>query len=72
MSEHIKKITEEEEAWQEIERKQIKNSDDIRFHACVAAYKFALELNNTELSIMTIRKAFEHGFIQGWKRNGSV
>ena len=65
------KITEQEEAvWRLIElRQKVKQIDieDTLYDAVFAAQQFVEETPAHELSIMTLRKAFELGFRKGRK-----
>jgi hypothetical protein len=58
----------EDEAWEAIEAKQ-KLADANKAHrfATIAAAEFVEDLDATDLCIMTLRKAFEIGYRQGWK-----
>lgn len=62
-------MTEQEEAaWRLIEIKQeVKQikMEDTAFDAVVAAQQFVQDTQSHELSIMTLRKAFELGFRKG-------
>jgi hypothetical protein len=60
----------EEEAWRLIEIKQQAqqaNMEDNAFDAVLAAQQFVEDTPANELSIMTLRKAFELGFRKGRK-----
>jgi hypothetical protein len=63
-------MTDEDEAWRLIEinqqAKQIKMEDNA-FDAVLAAQQFVEDTPSHELSIMTLRKAFELGFRKGRK-----
>lgn len=67
----------EDEAWQEIERKQqAVQADTLRREALMSAMRFIDENNVVELGIMTLRKAYEIGYRAGAyteqrKKNGS-
>ena len=70
MSENIKKITEEEEEaeWRLLEiRQNAKQAkmEDSAYDAILAAQQFVEDTPSHELSIMTLRKAFELGFRKG-------
>jgi hypothetical protein len=53
----------EDEAWQEIERKQRKAQEQVEMtEAVVSAMRFINDMNNAELGIMTLRKAYEIGY----------
>ena len=71
MNENNKKMTEDEEAeWRLIEIKQQVeqiNMEDNAFDAVLAAQQFVEDTPSNELSIMTLRKAFELGFRKGRK-----
>lgn len=71
MSENIKKITEEEEAeWRLLEIRQSAKQakmEDSAYDAVLAAQQFVEDTPSHELSIMTLRKAFELGFRKGRK-----
>ena len=58
----------EDEAWEAIEAKQ-KRADEIEVlqRAAVAAAAFVSESQKRDLAIMTLRKAFELGYRQGWE-----
>ena len=66
----------EEEAWQELERKQRKADEQ---HTTTEAQVKAMEFINdhaNELGIMTLRKAFEIGYRRGayaesWRRDAT-
>ena len=66
----------EEEAWQELERKQRKADEQ---HTTTEAQVKAMEFINdhaNELGIMTLRKAFEIGYHRGvyaesWRRDAT-
>jgi hypothetical protein len=56
----------EDEAWQEIERKQRKAQEQVEMtEAVVSAMRFINDMNNAELGIMTLRKAYEIGYRAG-------
>jgi hypothetical protein len=67
----------EEDAWQEIERKQqMAKENESRQHAHDRACQFMRELNNAELSQMTMLRAFALGYRaavldMGRKKNGN-
>jgi isoaspartyl peptidase/L-asparaginase-like protein (Ntn-hydrolase superfamily) len=71
VSENIKKITEEEEAeWRLLEIRQSAKQakmEDSAYDAVLAAQQFVEDTPSHELSIMTLRKAFELGFRKGRK-----
>ena len=57
----------EDEAWAAIEAKQKRAVEiDKLQRAAVAAALFVSESPKRELAIMTLRKAFELGYRQGW------
>ena len=60
---------EEEEAWQEIERKNRQARDRLfiraQQEAGICAQEFIDHTPKVELGIFTLRKAFESGFIRG-------
>ena len=60
---------EEEEAWQELERKNRKARDRLfiraQQEAGICAQEFIDHTPKLELGIFTLRKAFEMGFIRG-------
>ena len=58
----------EDEAWEAIEAKQ-NRADEIEVlqRAAVAAAAFVSESQKRDLAIMTLRKAFELGYRQGWE-----
>jgi hypothetical protein len=60
---------EEEEAWQEIERKNRQARDRLfiraQQEAGICAQEFIDHTPKAELGIFTLRKAFEMGFIRG-------
>jgi hypothetical protein len=59
--------TEEDEAWERLEAKQKRAAEiDKLQRAAVAAALFVSESPKRELAIMTLRKAFELGYRQGW------
>ena len=59
-------MTEEDEAFAEIERaQQWKVEDAVRRDAQIAAMQFIQENDVIELGIMTLRKAFETGYRAG-------
>lgn len=63
-------MTEEDEAWRLIEIKQQAQQtrmEDNAFDAVLAAQQFVEDTPASELSIMTLRKAFELGFRRGRK-----
>jgi hypothetical protein len=56
----------EEEIWQQLEAKQLKMKiKDEQSEAILAAQQFVDACGASELSIMTLRKAFEMGFRRG-------
>ena len=67
----INQTTEEEEAaWRLLEIKQHAQQakmEDSAFDAVLAAQQFVEDTPSRELSIMTLRKAFELGFRKGRK-----
>lgn len=72
MNENInKKVTEEEDAaWRLMELKQHAQQakmEDNAYDAVLAAQQFVEDTPSHELSIMTLRKAFELGFRKGRK-----
>jgi hypothetical protein len=63
-------MTDEDEAWRLIEIKQQAQQarmEDNAFDAVLAAQQFVEDTPAHELSIMTLRKAFELGFRKGRK-----
>jgi len=63
-------MTDEDEAWRLIEIKQQAQQarmEDNAFDAVFAAQQFVEDTPSHELSIMTLRKAFELGFRKGRK-----
>ena len=59
--------TDEDEAWERLEAKQKRAAEiDKLQRAAVAAALFVSESPKRELAIMTLRKAFELGYRQGW------
>lgn len=57
----------EDEAWEAIEAKQkLADATEALQRATVAAALFVSESPKRELAIMTLRKAFELGYRQGW------
>ena len=59
--------TDEDEAWEAIEAKQKRAAAiEALQRAIVAAALFVSESPKRELAIMTLRKAFELGYRQGW------
>lgn len=66
-----KKVTEEEDAaWRLLEIKQHAQQvkmEDNAYDAVLAAQQFVEDTPSHELSIMTLRKAFELGFRKGCK-----
>ena len=71
MNENNKKMTEDEEAeWRLLEiRQQAQQAkiEDSMYDAVFAAQQFVEDTPSHELSIMTLRKAFELGFRRGRK-----
>lgn len=71
MNENNKKMTEDEEAeWRLLEiRQQAQQAkiEDSMYDAVFAAQQFVEDTPSHELSIMTLRKAFELGFRKGRK-----
>ena len=56
----------EESAWQELERKQqMQQTHTLEAEAQQRAAYFIMDMNNAELGIMTLRKAFEIGYRAG-------
>jgi hypothetical protein len=56
-------LTAEDEAWQEIERKQQTDKDNaLRHHAANRACEVMRELSNAELSQMTMLRVFALGY----------
>jgi hypothetical protein len=56
----------EDEAWNEIERKQcIMQEFNIRREAQIKAFEFIQSQDLLELGIMTLRKAYELGYLAG-------
>ena len=56
-------MTEEDEAWQEIERRQLIDKETaFRQHAYNRACEVMRELNNAELSQMTMLRVFALGY----------
>jgi hypothetical protein len=56
----------EEDAWQQLERKQLMvQALTLEAEAQQRAMNFIMDMNNAELGIMTIRKAFEIGYRAG-------
>lgn len=70
-------LTAEDEAWEEIERKQqAVQADTLRRESLMSAMRFIDENNVIELGVMTLRKAYEIGYRAGAyaeqrKKNGS-
>jgi len=75
--------TEEDEVWEEYERKQqeyerkqqMKQAHTLEVEAQQRAAYFIMDMNNAELGIMTLRKAYEIGYRAGvyaaeGKKNG--
>lgn len=63
-------MTDEDEAWRLIEIKQQAQQasmEDNAFDAVLAAQQFIDKTSANEMSIMTLRKAFELGFRKGRK-----
>ena len=61
-------MTPEDEAWNAIEAKQKRAAAiEVLQRAAVAAALFVSESPKRELAIMTLRKAFELGYRQGWE-----
>ena len=60
----------EDEQFEELERvlakKESQKETEIMNYAVYAAYKFINDLNNHDLGIYTIRKAFELGYRTGY------
>ena len=71
MNENNKKMTEDEEAeWRLLEIRQHAQQakiEDSAYDAVFAAQQFVEDTPSHELSIMTLRKAFELGFRKGRK-----
>ena len=67
----------EDEVWQELERKQhMQQVHTLEAEAQQRAAYFIMDMNNAELGIMTLRKAYEIGYRAGVyaeqrKNNGS-
>jgi hypothetical protein len=58
--------TEEDEVWEEYERKQqMKQAHTLEVEAQQRAAYFIMDMNNAELGIMTLRKAYEIGYRAG-------
>ena len=58
----------EDEAWEVIEAKQKRAAEiEVLQRAAVAAAAFVSESQKRDLAIMTLRKAFELGYRQGWE-----
>ena len=56
----------EDEAWQELERKQqMQQAYTLEAEAQQRAAYFIMDMNNAELGIMTLRKAYEIGYRAG-------
>ena len=56
----------EESAWQELERKQrMQQAYTLEAEAQQRAAYFIMDMNNAELGIMTLRKAYEIGYRAG-------
>jgi hypothetical protein len=56
----------EEAAWQELERKQqMQQAYTLEAEAQQRAAYFIMDMNNAELGIMTLRKAYEIGYRAG-------
>ena len=56
----------EDDAWDEIERKQqAAQAHTLEAEAVQRAAYFIMDMNNAELGIMTLRKAFEIGYRAG-------
>ena len=56
----------EDEAWQELERKQqMQQAHTLEAEAQQRAAYFIMDMNNAELGIMTLRKAYEIGYRAG-------
>ena len=56
----------EDEAWAELERKQqMAQTQTLEAEAIQRAAYFIMDMNNAELGIMTLRKAFEIGYRAG-------
>lgn len=59
--------TDEDEAWEAIEAKQKRAAAiEVLQRAAVAAAAFVGDSQKRDLAIMTLRKAFELGYRQGW------
>ena len=59
-------MTEEDEAFAEIERKQqMQQAYTLEAEAQQRAAYFIMDMNNAELGIMTLRKAYEIGYRAG-------
>lgn len=55
-----------DETWQELERKQqMQQVHTLEAEAQQRAAYFIMDMNNTELGIMTLRKAYEIGYRAG-------
>lgn len=66
MTEAAQPKTEEDEAFDEIERKQNQQVEDsVRSAAQDSALHFITDTDATELGLMTLRKAFETGYRAG-------
>jgi len=69
--------TEEDEVWEEYERKQqMKQAHTLEVEAQQRAAYFIMDMNNAELGMMTLRKAYEIGYRAGMyteqrKKNGN-
>ena len=56
----------EDEAWHELERKQrMQQAYTLEAEAQQRAAYFIMDMNNAELGIMTLRKAYEIGYRAG-------
>jgi len=59
-------MTEEDEAFNEIERAQHQRVEDtIRREAQQKAFNFVMDMGSIDLGIMTLRKAYEIGYRAG-------
>ena len=56
----------EDEAWQELEcKQQMQQAHTLEAEAQQRAAYFIMDMNNAELGIMTLRKAYEIGYRAG-------
>lgn len=60
--------TEEDEAWERLEAKQkLAAATEVLQRAAYASVAFIEDSETRDLAIMTLRKAFELGYRQGWE-----